>query len=180
MSEHAVISLPLQRTAEVPLCNLQAASGRSRSPSPLPADRLLHFVRDGRVGYRVFDNASLDRRRFLFSGLCDLDSRRISLPPLCLHGRFPPGKGVIRRFLHERLDPLHWEHHMRPFDGKHISRELKDNSAVVFCPLRRSAFCFRSTPRPSCSPASSRATSTKNGCTTRCTFRIPGSPSFGG
>ena len=34
-----------------------------------------------------------------------------------LHGRFPPGKGLIRRFLHERLDPLHWEHHERPFDG---------------------------------------------------------------
>jgi hypothetical protein len=43
-----------------------------------------------------------------------------------LHGRFPPGKGLIRRFLHERLDPLHWEHHERPFDGWHISGELKD------------------------------------------------------
>ena len=28
-----------------------------------------------------------------------------------LHGRFPPGEGSVRRFLHERLDPLHWEHH---------------------------------------------------------------------
>lgn len=43
-----------------------------------------------------------------------------------LHGRFPPGQGLIRRFLHERLDPLHWEHHERPFDGWHISGELKD------------------------------------------------------
>jgi Fatty acid hydroxylase superfamily len=43
-----------------------------------------------------------------------------------LHGRFPPGQGFIRRFLHERLDPLHWEHHERPFDGWHISGELKD------------------------------------------------------
>jgi fatty acid hydroxylase family protein len=43
-----------------------------------------------------------------------------------LHGRFPPGEGIIRRFLHERLDPLHWEHHERPFDGMHISGELKD------------------------------------------------------
>jgi sterol desaturase/sphingolipid hydroxylase (fatty acid hydroxylase superfamily) len=43
-----------------------------------------------------------------------------------LHGRFPPGKGLIRRFLHKRLDPLHWEHHERPFDGWHISGELKD------------------------------------------------------
>src|SRR5580692_5282647 len=43
-----------------------------------------------------------------------------------LHGRFPPGKGAIRRFLHQRLDPLHWDHHERPFDGWHISGELKD------------------------------------------------------
>src|SRR5260370_39992705 len=33
-----------------------------------------------------------------------------------LHGRFPPGKGLIRRFLHERLDPLYFEYHVRPFD----------------------------------------------------------------
>src|SRR5260370_1522583 len=41
-----------------------------------------------------------------------------------LHGRFPPGKDFIRRFLHERLDPLHCEHHERPFDGWHISCAL--------------------------------------------------------
>lgn len=49
-----------------------------------------------------------------------------------LHGRFPPGEGVIRRFLHERLDPLHWEHHERPFDGWHISGELKDILPLFF------------------------------------------------
>jgi hypothetical protein len=49
-----------------------------------------------------------------------------------LHGRFPPGKGLIRRFLHERLDPLHWDHHMRPFDGRHISGELKDILPLFF------------------------------------------------
>jgi sterol desaturase/sphingolipid hydroxylase (fatty acid hydroxylase superfamily) len=43
-----------------------------------------------------------------------------------LHGRFPAGQGLIKRFLHERLDPLHWEHHERPLDGMHISGELKD------------------------------------------------------
>lgn len=43
-----------------------------------------------------------------------------------LHGRFPAHDGVIGRFLHDRLDPLHWEHHQRPFDGMHISGELKD------------------------------------------------------
>lgn len=49
-----------------------------------------------------------------------------------LHGRFPPGHGLIRRFLHERLDPLHWEHHERPFDGWHISGELKDLLPLFF------------------------------------------------
>ena len=49
-----------------------------------------------------------------------------------LHGRFPPGKGLIRRFLHERLDPLHWDHHKRPFDGRHISGELKDILPLFF------------------------------------------------
>ena len=49
-----------------------------------------------------------------------------------LHGRFPPGRGLIRRFLHERLDPLHWDHHKRPFDGSHISGELKDILPLFF------------------------------------------------
>lgn len=43
-----------------------------------------------------------------------------------LHGRFAAGAGVMRRFLHERLDPLHWDHHKNPLDGWHISGELKD------------------------------------------------------
>lgn len=43
-----------------------------------------------------------------------------------LHGHFAPGKGIIRKFLHERLDPLHWEHHAHPFDGHHINGELRD------------------------------------------------------
>ena len=49
-----------------------------------------------------------------------------------LHGRFPPGKGVIRQFLHKRLDHLHWDHHLRPFDGRHISGELKDILPLFF------------------------------------------------
>src|ERR1700739_2470894 len=43
-----------------------------------------------------------------------------------LHGRFPPGEGLVRRFFHERLDPLHWEHHKHPFDGTHVSGKLSD------------------------------------------------------
>jgi Fatty acid hydroxylase len=49
-----------------------------------------------------------------------------------LHGRFAPGKGIIRKFLHERLDPLHWEHHAHPFDGHHINGELRDLLPLFF------------------------------------------------
>jgi 4-hydroxysphinganine ceramide fatty acyl 2-hydroxylase len=43
-----------------------------------------------------------------------------------LHGRFADGKGFIRKFAHRRLDPLHWEHHERPWDATHISGVVKD------------------------------------------------------
>ncbi len=49
-----------------------------------------------------------------------------------LHGRFAPGKGIIRKFLHERLDPLHWEHHACPFDGQHTDGELRDLLPLFF------------------------------------------------
>lgn len=43
-----------------------------------------------------------------------------------LHGRFGAGNGFLRRFAHERLDPLHWEHHTQPYDGQHINGGLTD------------------------------------------------------
>jgi len=49
-----------------------------------------------------------------------------------LHGRFAPGKGIVRRFMHQRLDPLHWEHHAHPFDGHHINGELRDLLPLFF------------------------------------------------
>jgi sterol desaturase/sphingolipid hydroxylase (fatty acid hydroxylase superfamily) len=49
-----------------------------------------------------------------------------------LHGRFAPGKGIIRKFMHERLDPLHWVHHAHPFDGHHINGELRDLLPLFF------------------------------------------------
>jgi sterol desaturase/sphingolipid hydroxylase (fatty acid hydroxylase superfamily) len=51
-----------------------------------------------------------------------------------LHGRFPAGKGPYRWFTHKYLDPLHWEHHERPWDGNHINGTIKDTlpALVVF------------------------------------------------
>lgn len=46
-----------------------------------------------------------------------------------LHGRFKVSKyrwKIYKRWANKYLDPLHWEHHERPYDGLHISAELKD------------------------------------------------------
>lgn len=48
-----------------------------------------------------------------------------------LHGRFPGGPGPLRWFAHRYLDPLHWEHHARPWDGNHINGTLKDTLLVL-------------------------------------------------
>ena len=51
-----------------------------------------------------------------------------------LHGRFPDGEGAYRRFTHKYFDPLHWEHHKRPWDGNHVNGTLKDtlHFSIVF------------------------------------------------
>ena len=43
-----------------------------------------------------------------------------------LHGRFPAGAGPIRWVTHKYFDPLHWEHHARPWDGNHINGRIRD------------------------------------------------------
>lgn len=58
-----------------------------------------------------------------------------------LHGRFEPGKSLYRRLAAKYLDPLHWEHHERPFDGEHISGELQD-VLPVFVVLGPLSFIF--------------------------------------
>lgn len=49
-----------------------------------------------------------------------------------LHGHFADGEGFMRKFAHRRLDPLHWEHHERPWDGMHINGEIKDLLPLFF------------------------------------------------
>ena len=48
-----------------------------------------------------------------------------------LHGRFPDGEGLLRHFLHQRFDHLHYEHHQRPWDGNHINGTISDTLPVV-------------------------------------------------
>jgi len=51
-----------------------------------------------------------------------------------LHGRFPDGPGLVRHFVHRSFDHLHWEHHARPWDGRHVNGTLKD-TALFALPL---------------------------------------------
>ena len=47
-----------------------------------------------------------------------------------LHGIFPDGPG-LRHLLHRRFDELHWEHHKRPWDGRHINGTIRDTLPLV-------------------------------------------------
>jgi hypothetical protein len=47
-----------------------------------------------------------------------------------LHGIFPDGRG-LRRLLHKCFDGLHWEHHKRPWDGRHINGTIRDTLPFV-------------------------------------------------
>ena len=38
-----------------------------------------------------------------------------------LHGRFPDGPGFVRHALHRVFDRSHGDHHLRPWDGRHIN-----------------------------------------------------------
>lgn len=38
-----------------------------------------------------------------------------------LHGRFPDGPGGLERVLHRVFDPSHGDHHLRPWDGRHVN-----------------------------------------------------------
>ena len=49
-----------------------------------------------------------------------------------LHRHFADGKGFIRKFAHRRLDPLHFEHHERPWDAFHITGMIKDLLPLFF------------------------------------------------
>src|SRR5258707_10425870 len=126
MSQVAFIPPPLQRTAEVPFQTYkrrQAALARYRL-YPLTVFYTLYAVLVSIIALST--THTWTTVSFFAAGCVTWTFVEYLFHRYVLHGRFPPGKGLIRRFLHERLDPLHWDHHMRPFDGRHISGELKD------------------------------------------------------
>lgn len=126
------VSLAPQRTAEVPFETYkrrQAALARSRL-YPLTAFYTLYVIL---VLALAFSTKHPWTAVAFFSVGCVIWTLvEYFFHRYVLHGRFPLGKGMIRRFLHERLDPLHWDHHLRPFGGNHISGELKDLLPLFF------------------------------------------------
>jgi len=132
MSQIVVVSPPRQREIEIPFEAYkrgQAALARTRL-YPLTAFYTVYAL-------LVFVIASASKHpwasvAFFAAGNVAWTLVEYLFHRYVLHGRFPPGKGLIRKFLHERLDPLHWDHHQRPFDGSHISGELKDILPLFF------------------------------------------------
>src|SRR5713101_1757165 len=132
MSEPALISQHVQRTAEVPFAvykRQQAALARRRL-YPLSAFYTLYAILVLAIAFST--KHPWIAVAFFSTGCATWTLVEYLFHRYVLHGRFPAGKGFIRRFLHERLDPLHWEHHERPFDGWHISGELKDILPLFF------------------------------------------------
>jgi sterol desaturase/sphingolipid hydroxylase (fatty acid hydroxylase superfamily) len=132
MSQRELTSLPARTTTEVSFATYkkqQAALARRRL-YPLTAFYTLYAL-------SVVIISSWTQHRWLtvafFSAGCVTWTLvEYLFHRYVLHGRFSGGNGLIRKFLHERLDPLHWDHHLRPLDGRHISGELKDILPLFF------------------------------------------------
>ena len=132
MSQPGAISLPLQRTAEVhfqAFKRSQAALARRRL-YPLTVFYTLYSILVLTIAFST--THTWTAVAFFSAGCATWTLVEYLFHRYVLHGRFPPGKGVVRRFLHNRLDPLHWDHHKHPLDGNHISGELKDILPLFF------------------------------------------------
>src|SRR5260370_12355484 len=125
MSEPALIAPPQQRTAEVPFAayKRQQASLARRRLYPLTAFYTLYAILVLAIAFST--THPWIAVAFFFAGCATWTLVEYLFHRYVLHGRFPPGKGLIRRFLHERLNPPHSDHHKRPFAGLHNRRGLK-------------------------------------------------------
>jgi cyclopropane-fatty-acyl-phospholipid synthase len=68
---------------------------------------------------------------FLLSGVASWTLVEYLAHRFVLHGRFPDGPGIARRWAHEAFDHLHVEHHARPWDGNHVNGTIKDTGPYL-------------------------------------------------
>src|SRR3981189_911317 len=103
MSEHEVVSLPPQRNAEVPFAAYkrgQAALARRRL-YPLTAFYTLYAIVV--LPIRFWTKHPWMAVALFWAGCATWTLVEYLFHRYVLHGRFPPGKGLVRKFLHERL-----------------------------------------------------------------------------
>jgi hypothetical protein len=104
MSQTALISPPRQRTAEVSFQTYkqsQAALARHRL-YPLTVFYTLYAFLVLAIAFST--RHTWTAAVFFSAGCATWTLVEYLFHRYVLHGRFPPGKGIVRRFLHERLD----------------------------------------------------------------------------
>ena len=109
MSEPALISLPLQRTAEVPFQTYKrskAALARRRL-YPLTIFYTLYAILVLALAFSTMHPWTTVA--FFSAGCVTWTFVEYLFHRYVLHGRFPPGKGVIRRFRGLSEVPIRWQ-----------------------------------------------------------------------
>src|SRR5260370_24707006 len=111
MHKAAFIPPPLQRTAEVPFQTYkrrQAALARYRL-YPLTVFYTLYAVLVSIISLST--THPWTTVAFFAAGCVTWTFVEYLFHRYDLHGRLPPGKGLLLRFLHGRHDTPHWAHH---------------------------------------------------------------------
>jgi cyclopropane-fatty-acyl-phospholipid synthase len=86
------------------------------------------------LGYGLLSGRPFTAIAYFVAGMAVWTLLEYVVHRFVLHGRFPDGASLYRRFTHRYFDPLHWEHHKRPWDGNHVNGTLKDtlHFSIVF------------------------------------------------
>jgi hypothetical protein len=131
MSEPELISMHVQTTAEAPFAaykRQQAALARRRL-YPLSAFYTLYAILVLAIAFST--KHPWIAVAFFWAGCATWTLVEYLFHRYVLQGRFPPGKGLIRKFLHERFDPLHWDHHARLFNHERGTSNLREELAMT-------------------------------------------------
>ena len=123
---------------------------RDGIPVPLPAPRDLDLAREARTARTRFYPVTIVYTACAFAVV--VAGMRMSAWPTVvamsaaavswtlveylfhryvLHGPFPDKGGRLRRWLHDRFDGMHADHHQRPWDGRHINGRFESIPAAL-------------------------------------------------